>query len=172
MHNYRGDDVHCVCDYILTTRICVFHCLLDPAWQFGQSRMAEHPNSLPPKADGSPSISIFFGSPSIQYPVITSENLSNYTPQLLTWWPRRSSLKVKLQFLQQVRKRWEEIGVWKSWGEQSKKEGEERQTAEGQVTSPPGAATAAGGGGGEMNTDRTSGGFLDIKVREGGALEV
>ena len=82
-------------------------------------------------------------------------------------------LKVKIMFLllllQQVRKRWEEIGVWKSWGEQSKKEGEERQTAEGKVTSPPGAATAAGGGGGggggEMNTGRTSGGFLDIKVR-------
>lgn len=51
--------------------------------------------------------------------------------------------------------------MWKSWGEQRKKEGSE--TKEGKVTSPPGGAS--GQRAGEMNKDRMSGGFLDIKVR-------
>ena len=51
--------------------------------------------------------------------------------------------------------------MWKSWGEQSKKEGGEAK--DGKVTSPPGGAS--GQRVGEMNKERVSGGFLDIKVR-------
>ena len=51
--------------------------------------------------------------------------------------------------------------MWKSWGEQSKKQGGEAK--DGKVTSPPGGAS--GQRGGEMNKERVSAGFLDIKVR-------
>ena len=51
--------------------------------------------------------------------------------------------------------------MWKSWGEQSKKERGEAK--DGKVTSPPGGAS--GQRVGEMNKERVSGGFLDIKVR-------
>ena len=50
--------------------------------------------------------------------------------------------------------------MWKSWGEQSKKQ--RGETEEGKVTSPPGGES--GQRGGEMIKDIVSGGFLDIKV--------